>query len=57
VAEELLARESLRGHGRYERPDRFVRASCCLFYRIPGGGLCGDCVLAHRQTVAGDGAL
>jgi len=34
-----------------------VRASCCLFYRIPGGGLCGDCVLAHRQTIAGDGAF
>ena len=26
----------------------FVRRSCCLFYRVPGGGLCGDCVLAHR---------
>lgn len=23
----------------------FVRRSCCLYYRIPGGGLCGDCVL------------
>jgi hypothetical protein len=23
----------------------FVRASCCLFYRIPNGGKCGDCVL------------
>jgi len=27
---------------------QFVRASCCLYYRIPGGGYCGDCVLAHR---------
>lgn len=27
---------------------RFVRTSCCLYYRIPGGGYCGDCVLAHR---------
>ncbi len=26
----------------------FVRRSCCLFYRLPGGGLCEDCVLAHR---------
>jgi len=26
----------------------FVRRNCCLFYRVPGGGLCGDCVLvAH----------
>ncbi|NJP64770.1 (2Fe-2S)-binding protein [Streptomyces spiramenti] len=21
------------------------RRSCCLYYRVPGGGLCGDCVL------------
>lgn len=25
----------------------FRRRSCCLFYRLPGGSLCGDCVL-HR---------
>ncbi|TXS22158.1 (2Fe-2S)-binding protein [Streptomyces sp. ms191] len=23
------------------------RASCCLYYRAPGGGLCGDCVFDH----------
>jgi hypothetical protein len=23
----------------------FRRNNCCLFYRIPGGGTCGDCVL------------
>ena len=23
----------------------FRRRSCCLFYRVPGGGLCGDCGL------------
>lgn len=22
-----------------------VRRSCCLFYRVPGGGTCGDCPL------------
>lgn len=27
----------------------FRRHSCCLFYRLPGGSLCGDCVL-HRTT-------
>lgn len=27
----------------------FVRRSCCLFYRVPGGGNCGDCVLAVRR--------
>jgi ferric iron reductase protein FhuF len=21
----------------------FRRQSCCLYYRLPGGGLCGDC--------------
>ncbi len=26
----------------------FVRRSCCLYYRLPGGGYCGDCVLAHN---------
>jgi iron complex transport system ATP-binding protein len=25
--------------------DSYRRTSCCLYYRIPGGGLCGDCVL------------
>jgi ferric iron reductase protein FhuF len=23
----------------------FVRRSCCLYYRAPGGGMCGDCPL------------
>ncbi|MEU4098026.1 (2Fe-2S)-binding protein [Streptomyces sp. NPDC026673] len=23
----------------------YARRSCCLYYRVPGGGLCGDCVL------------
>ncbi|MEX2982763.1 (2Fe-2S)-binding protein [Streptomyces sp. C36] len=25
----------------------FERGTCCLYYRVPGGGLCGDCVLRH----------
>lgn len=25
-----------------------IRRSCCLFYRAPGGGYCGDCVLTTR---------
>ncbi|ONH60110.1 hypothetical protein CcI49_11890 [Frankia sp. CcI49] len=25
-----------------------VRRSCCLFYRVPGGGTCGDCPLDRR---------
>ncbi|MER6142614.1 (2Fe-2S)-binding protein [Streptomyces sparsogenes] len=29
-------------------PPAFRRRSCCLYYRVPGGGLCGDCVLRRR---------
>ncbi|MEV4504039.1 (2Fe-2S)-binding protein [Streptomyces klenkii] len=25
----------------------FVRSTCCLYYRVPPGGTCGDCVLRH----------
>lgn len=41
----------LRGSARLVQPDParprwfLVRANCCLYYRIPGGGTCGDCVL------------
>ena len=30
----------------------FVRRSCCLFYRVPGAGICGDCVLDEPPTSA-----
>ncbi|ORB02707.1 ABC transporter [Mycolicibacter minnesotensis] len=26
----------------------YRRNSCCLFYRTPGSGLCGDCALTHK---------
>lgn len=29
------------------------RRSCCLFYRLPHGGLCGDCSLLDRPRDAG----
>ena len=47
----ILALEPLRGTGELVQPDpsqprRFlIRRSCCLYYRVPGGGTCGDCVL------------
>lgn len=52
VAARLLGSGVLAGTG--ERiapvpPDEgwsFRRRSCCLFHRVPGGGLCGDCVLS-----------
>jgi ferric iron reductase protein FhuF len=41
---------ALAGTGAYRATvagrSAFRRANCCLFYRIPGAGLCGDCVLA-----------
>jgi hypothetical protein len=46
VAEALLATGVLRGTGELTGPGlEFRRRSCCLFYRVPGGGLCGDCPL------------
>ena len=34
------------------RPDTsfFVRRSCCLYYRLPAGGKCGDCALIDPET-------
>jgi hypothetical protein len=26
----------------------FRRSTCCLYYKVPGGGYCGDCVLPAR---------
>jgi ferric iron reductase protein FhuF len=54
VAERLLSTGGLAGTGELlapAEPDRFWtfrRRSCCLYYRVPGGGLCGDCVLQSR---------
>jgi ferric iron reductase protein FhuF len=51
IAEHLLATGPLAGAGTLrapEPPDRawtFRRRSCCLFYRVCGAGLCGDCAL------------
>ena len=56
VAERLLAIGPLAGTGRLLRPappDRhwsFRRRSCCLYYRVSGGGLCEDCVLLDRRA-------
>jgi hypothetical protein len=39
-----------------EPPDTlwtFRRRSCCLYYRVPGGGICGDCVLVDRRPRGG----
>ena len=44
----LLDTSLLRGTGTYEA-DRFHRRTCCLYYRLPGGGTCGDCPLSERR--------
>jgi hypothetical protein len=46
LAQRLLATGLLRGTGELTGPGlEFRRRSCCLFYRVPGGGLCSDCPL------------
>nr|WP_202516693.1 (2Fe-2S)-binding protein [Streptomyces sp. SID161] len=39
---ELLAHPLLKATGT-RTGTAFRRRSCCLYYRVPGGGLCGDC--------------
>lgn len=50
LVRELLRRQRLSKAGRVDAEHGFVRHSCCLYYRVSGGGLCGDCVLAHRAN-------
>lgn len=56
TAEAVLAHGSFAGAGELlppRDPDlvwTFRRLSCCLYYRVPGGGLCDDCVLPARPA-------
>ncbi|MBW5252194.1 (2Fe-2S)-binding protein [Streptomyces sp. P01-B04] len=43
LAAELFDHPDLRGTGAPHGP-AYRRSTCCLYYRVPGGGLCGDCV-------------
>jgi len=53
VTDRLLNKGPLRG-SIAARPDGgHRRRSCCLFYRVPGGGLCGDCALTHSPPPGG----
>lgn len=49
----LLGRPPLAGAGTYRAtppgPLDFRRRSCCLYYRVPGAGTCGDCVLTPKE--------
>jgi ferric iron reductase protein FhuF len=50
----LLGLGELRGTGRLTEPAPgrpfFTRTTCCLYYRVPGAGKCGDCVLLHPSS-------
>ena len=41
----LAATAVLRGPAPPDVDWTFRRRSCCLYYRVPDGGMCGDCVL------------
>ncbi|MFB9181272.1 (2Fe-2S)-binding protein [Dactylosporangium sucinum] len=47
VVTGLLARPPLLGTATL-RGRSLRRHNCCLYYRIPGGGTCADCVLTSR---------
>ncbi|MGY4994789.1 (2Fe-2S)-binding protein [Streptomyces sp. 900105245] len=42
LTDELFAHPLLRPTGT-RAGTAFRRRSCCLYYRVPGGGVCGDC--------------
>jgi hypothetical protein len=56
LAVGILEHPPLLGLGRVvEEPAHptgvgFARRTCCLFYRVPGGGTCGDCVLNGQMS-------
>ncbi|GHD29807.1 (2Fe-2S)-binding protein [Nocardiopsis kunsanensis] len=65
LAEALLSTPTLSGSGEFGAPRsvrsarsgnyreaRFTRNSCCLYYRLPGGGKCADCVLLRETEPA-----
>ncbi|MFJ4969870.1 (2Fe-2S)-binding protein [Streptomyces sp. NPDC088755] len=54
LAAELFDHPDLRSTGSPHDP-AFRRHSCCLYWRCPGGGLCGDCVFDRVPGAAGTG--
>lgn len=51
LAAELFDHADLRSTGSPHGP-AFRRRSCCLYWRCPGGGLCGDCVFDRTPGTA-----
>ncbi|MFJ8311550.1 MULTISPECIES: (2Fe-2S)-binding protein [unclassified Streptomyces] len=54
---ELFAHPQLAGTGALLPGPAFRRRSCCLYYRCPGGGLCGDCVFERPPRRCSPGAV
>jgi iron complex transport system ATP-binding protein len=52
LARSLFADEKLNGTVRFSEAS-YRRTSCCLYYRAPAGGLCGDCVFTHIPDTTG----
>jgi ferric iron reductase protein FhuF len=49
LAEQALDHPLLHGAGAIGSGEpAFVRRSCCLYYRVDNGGICGDCPLTGR---------
>ena len=59
LGRELLRMGVLHGTGELAEPDPgqpfFVRRSCCLYYRLPTGGKCGDCALITPKPATSSG--
>jgi hypothetical protein len=57
LADQALSHPRLRGSGtiRLAEP-AFVRRSCCLYYRVENGGMCGDCPLACPEPTKAGGS-
>nr|BFD81381.1 hypothetical protein StreXyl84_07820 [Streptomyces sp. Xyl84] len=49
LAVRLLAHPALAGAGTLGATG-FRRRSCCLYYRVPGGGVCGDCCFSRAPA-------
>ncbi|GEL16795.1 hypothetical protein PA7_06320 [Pseudonocardia asaccharolytica DSM 44247 = NBRC 16224] len=56
ITDRVLQRGPFAGSGERLPPSppdvewTFRRRSCCLYYRLPGGGICGDCVLGASRA-------
>jgi ferric iron reductase protein FhuF len=46
----VLSGPPLAGTGELDGGPRLRRRSCCLYYRLPGGGYCGDCSFTAWKT-------